>query len=249
MENDVASVSSYFSRRLQNLIELSEKSGWHVSELPWDKTPLVPNGVERDDYIDMISQLYHAELFTLKVCSRLVVELPDLQAVRYVCTQMNEEARHAEAYARYINLIGEIAPVNEKLAKIFDKALAWNGSYCGLIVALNVVMEGEAINQQRKRIETLPCPIFKEINSRIVVDEGRHSAFGLVYLQSKLASLARSEKESILEWIDTLLEGWRDANAGRYTKNGAEVLRTSDAELKQRFKAQQIVFKQIGLAV
>ena len=58
---------SYHSQPLQQLIEKSEKSGWSISEINWDQTTIVPTGVTQSDYIDMISQLYHAELFTLKI--------------------------------------------------------------------------------------------------------------------------------------------------------------------------------------
>ncbi|MEO8965597.1 MAG: ferritin-like domain-containing protein [Gammaproteobacteria bacterium] len=238
---------SYHSQPLQQLIEKSEKLGWSISEINWDQIPIVPMGVTQPDYIDMISQLYHAELFTLKICARLITEVPDFQAIRFICAQMNEEARHAQAYATYIAMLGKMNPINEKLATVFSKALTWQGSYCGLIVALNVVMESEALNQQRKRIETLPCPIFKEINSRIISDEARHSGFGFMYLKDKLPLLAQSGKTKIIKWIESLWSDWKIANEDRYIFDGAEILRTSNEELDSRLKIQHRVFEKIGL--
>ena len=238
---------SYHSQQLQQLIEKSEASSWSLSEINWEQTPVIPTSVSKSDYIDMISQLYHAELFTLKVCARLITEIPDFQAIRFICAQMNEEARHADAYATYIQMLGEMNPINKKLASVFHKAFAWQGSYCGLIVALNVVMESEALNQQRKRIETLPCPIFKEINSRIILDEARHSGFGFMYLRDKLPHLIQTEKTDIIKWIESLWADWKTANEDRYIQEGAEVLRTSDEELDSRLKIQHRVFEKIGL--
>lgn len=238
---------TYHSPQLQQLIEKSGLSNWSISEFDWDQTPIVPNDVTITDYVDMISQLYHAELFTLKICARLITKIPDFQALRFICTQMNDEARHADVYAKYIQLLGEIAPVNERLADIFSKTLAWTGSYCGLIVALNVVMESEALNQQRKRIETLPCPIFKAINSRIIQDEARHSGFGFIYMRDKLPLLSEIEKNNIITWIEGLWSDWKLANEDRYLETGAAILRTSPEELDIRLKAQQRMFCKLGL--
>jgi hypothetical protein len=237
----------YQSQQLQQLIEKSEASSWSISEINWAQTPIIPSGVSKSDYIDMISQLYHAELFTLNVCARLITEVPDFQARRFIYTQMNEEARHADAYATYIQMLGKINPINEKLESVFNKAFTWQGSYCGLIVALNVVMESEALNQQRKRIDTLPCPIFQEVNSRIILDEARHSGFGFIYLRDKLPLLPQKNKSEIIGWIQSLWADWKTANEDRYVQDGAEVLRTSDFELDSRLKLQQRVFEKIGL--
>ncbi len=238
---------SYYSQQLQQLIEKSEKSNWSISEFNWQQTPLIPAGIAKSDYIDMISQLYHAELYTVKLCSRLLAEVPDFQALRFITAQMNEEARHADAYATYLKMLGEIHPINQKLEAVFHQAFEWQGSYCGLIVALNVVMESEALNQQRKRIETLPCPIFKEINSRIILDEARHSGFGFIYLKDKLPQLPQTEKLAIIQWLAMLWENWKVANEDRYVLDGAEILRTSNEELDSRLKAQQRMFEKIGL--
>lgn len=238
---------SYYSKQLQQLIEKSESSNWSIPAINWNQAPLVPEGIIEADYIDMISQLYHAEIFTLKVLARLITEVPDFQAIRFICAQMNEEARHADAYAAYIQMLGKINPINEKLATVFNKAFTWQGSYCGLIVALNVVMESEALNQQRKRIETLPCPIFKEINLRIILDEARHSGFGFIYLKDKLHHLTHIEKTEIIQWIESLWNDWKIANEDRYILDGAAILRTSDEELDSRQKIQYRVFEKIGL--
>lgn len=238
---------SYYSKQLQYLIEKSEKTSWTITDLDWEQTPIIPTGVPIADYIDMISQLYHAEIFTLTVCARLITEITDFQAIRFICAQMNEEARHASAYAAYIQKLGTMTPVNEKLNTIFAKTLAWNGSCFGLIVALNVVMESEAVNQQRKRIETLPCPIFKAINERIILDESRHSGFGFIYLRDKLSSLTTTEKNAIIRWIETLWSDWKIANEDRYQDTGSTVLRTSNEELDERLLLQYKLFEKIGL--
>lgn len=238
----------YQSEQIQKLIEKADAAPSIFFNPPSDQMPVIPEGVGRADYIDMISQLYHAEIFTISICARLVRELPDFQAIRFLCTQMNEEARHAEAYAAYIRKLGDIAPMNEKLEKIFQKALDWKGSPYALILGLNVVLEGEALNQQRKRIDTLPCPLFKAINLQIIQDEARHSGFGHLYLQDKLPTLSPEEKSEMAQWIGLLWNEWKEANENRYLQDGYELLRTTQQELDTRLEVQKRALKHLGLS-
>lgn len=191
----------FFNPSIELLIAKAEAQQWAIATaLDWSLPVIVPPGVSPDDYIDMVSQLYHAEIVTIDLCARLIREVPDFQARRFLCTQLADEARHARAYALYIEKLGTLRPINGRLAAIFAKADEWSGSYCGLIVALNVLLEGEAINQQAKRIKTSPCPLFRALNSQIMRDESRHSAFGHLYMKEKLPALAPGERAQILAW-------------------------------------------------
>ena len=239
---------SYYSDRLEKLICKAQNQQWAADTgVNWNQTPVIPDGVGVDVYLDMMSQLYHAEIYVVEFCARLVTMVPDLQAKRFLATQMHDEARHVQAYARYIQLFGDILPINEKLRSLFDGALAWQGSYLGWIVAVNVLLEGEALNQQNMRIRTLPCPIFKEMYSRITIDESRHTAFGIVYLTDKVPALEAAERNAIVAWVSSLWKGWERANEGRYSEESARVLRTSSEELRSRFGEQLKTLKKIGL--
>jgi hypothetical protein len=239
---------TYYSDRLERLIRSAQNHQWAADTgVNWNQDPLVPEGVRLDAYVDMLSQLYHAETYIVDFCARLVSLVPDLQAKRFLSTQIHDEARHIQAYAQYIQLFGEILPVNAKLRAIFETALEWKGSYLGWIVAVNVLLEGEALNQQNLRIRTLPCPIFKEMYSRITLDESRHTAFGIIYLTDKVPSLAASERQEILAWVAALWKSWETANEGRYPEESARILRTSSDELRSRFGEQLKTLRRIGL--
>jgi hypothetical protein len=186
-------------------------------------------------------------IYIVEFCSRLVTMVPDLQAKRFLSTQIHDEARHVEAYARYIRLFGDIIPINQKMKALFESSLEWRGSYLGWIVAINVLLEGEALNQQNMRIRTLPCPVFREMYSRITLDESRHTAFGIIYLADKVPTLSDTERKEILTWIFSLWKGWEHANEGRYTEESARILRTSTSELKKRYGEQLKTLKKIGL--
>ncbi len=240
--------TAYFSTELENLINTSFKKSWSVdTQINWDQEVVIPSGMDQQEYLDLVSQLYHSEVLTIHICSRLIHEVPDFQAKQFLCTQLADEARHAQAYSKYIDKIGKRTPIDPAMKKLYAKALKWNGSYIALIVAINVVLETESLQQQRKRIETLPCPIFREINQNVIRDESRHAAFGSIYLKDKLSDLPLVERQKILKWIGGLWKGWENANRGRYQTEAAAFLRTSQNELTQRHKNQMNRFKKIGL--
>lgn len=236
------------SLALQALIDNAFKEQWAPeSKIDFNQDVVVPNGIDGRTYIDMVSQLFYAEEATISIIGKMLNTVPDFQAKQYLCTQAIDEARHAQIYKSYLEKLGDIAPINEGLKSVLESGLNWQGSYCGSVVALNIVMEGEALQQQSKRIETLPCPLFKQINQAIIRDEARHAAFGRVYMREKLPLLCNDEKVEIVGWIKSLWGGWARANEGRYAIDGASILRTEGIELDQHWQFQAKIFKDIGL--
>lgn len=235
------------SEKLSILINTAYKTQWSPEEINWDQSVEVPKGITNKDYIDMVSQLYYAEQATIHIIGKLLYVVPDFQARQYLCTQSMEEARHAQVYSMYLEKLGGIAPINEKLKMVLEDGINWHGSFCGSIVALNVVMEGEALNQQNKRIDTLPCMLFKDINKAIIRDEARHASFGRIYMKERLKEVSLEERQAIYEWVSKLWKLWAVANEGRYVLEGSEILQTSNAEIDERWAHQYKVFQDIGL--
>ena len=237
-----------FYPKLQPIIDSAFEHQWLPEKaIDWQLEVKLPDGIDQRTYIDMVSQLYYAEEATIQLLGRMLQEVPELHAKQYLCTQAMDEARHAQVYRSYLARLGDIAPINDGLRYVLDSGLSWRGSHCGLVVALNVVMEGEALRQQQKRIETLPCPLFRAINTAIIRDESRHAKFGRIYTTQTLASVALDDKVAIYRWIKQIWSLWERANQGRYHVDGADILRTESSELQQRLALQQQLFTQIGL--
>lgn len=239
-----------YSQRLQDLIDISfSQQIDYENSIDWKQSITIPNEINLKTYIDMVSQLYYAEEATISIIAKIINQVPDLQAKQYLCTQAIDEAKHSQVYKKYLNILGDIAPINESLKHVLDEGLSWNGNYCASIIALNVIMEGEAIKQQQKRIETLPCKLFNQINTLIIRDEARHAAFGKIYMKQKLPELCSEEKHKILAWICSLWSHWTASNKGRYSIDGGNILRTADVELEHRWNEQMMTLKNIGLEI
>jgi hypothetical protein len=234
--------------RLTALIANSQSHQWAPEErIDWSEPVVPPEGLALGVYVDMVSQLYYAEEATLQVCSRMIAELPEMQAKLYVCLQVADEARHAGVYRSYLEKLGDIRPIDRGLKDVFDAALAFDGPAFGLVAALNVLMEHEALRQQQRRIETLPCPLFRQINQAIVQDESRHAAFGVIYLDATLPGRSAEEKGAVGDWLRELWRLWREANRDRYTQEGEGVLRLDQAELQSRGRHVTGLLRQLGL--
>jgi hypothetical protein len=218
---------------------------WHPDAIPWHLEPVLPTRVPARIYVDMVSQLYHAELAALDVLAELHAALPEARA--FLATQIADEHRHAAVYRRYLERLGELAPIDPGLASIFAFAHATKLPPLAKVVALHVVMEHEALAQQQKRIDTLPCPLFAAVNRAILRDESRHAGFGVIFLTQTLPTVDRDVRGAIAEWVSELWRLWCEANAGRYTHVDAEVLRLEHAHLAARWQILETRLTRLGL--
>lgn len=236
--------------RLGRLIAKAHAGQWTIDRIAWDLEPVLPAQLPRAIYLDMVSQLYHAERAALDVLARLDAELPasDATARRFIATQLADEQRHAAVYRRYLARLGDLVPINPALDSIFRAAGSAQLPAFALVAALNIVMEHEALAQQQRRIDTLPCPLFGQINRAIVADESRHAGFGVIYLDGALREASRDDRLRVAAWIAELWEMWCDANTGRYANTGEEVLRIERAELDVRWTLLVDRLARLGLA-
>lgn len=234
---------------IEALILKSHNQQWSVdTRIDWNLPIVIPEGMERSLYADMVSQLYYAEEAALQLCARLILELPELQAKMYVCAQAADEARHAQAYRMYAERLGGLAPITDDMRAIFETGLAWDGPAWGLVAAMNIVLEREALGQQKRRIRQLPCPLFREINQAIIIDETRHCRFGWLYLRSVIPSVSEAEKREVLAWLSGLWKRWCGSHVHRYTISGSEILHLRQDELAHSWNARMRLFARLGLA-
>ena len=236
------------TNRIDRLTAKARAARWSIDDLDWSLEPVLPATLPRTAYVDMVSQLYHAELAALEVLNRLARELPEPAARQFLATQIADEERHAATYRRYLERIGELAPIDPGLAAIFRFALAGRVPAFALVTALNVVMEHEALAQQQRRIATLPCPLFGAVNRAIVADESRHAGFGVLYLAEALPAVAEAERAAVATWVRQLWAMWCAANENRYVVDGAEVLRLPRAHLDGRWSLLAARLARLGLA-
>tara|TARA_Y100001936_G_C15991363_1_gene622533 strand:- start:90 stop:1166 length:1077 start_codon:yes stop_codon:yes gene_type:complete len=140
-----------------------------------------------------LSNFLHGEQGALLVAARLVEAVPWIDAKYYGATQVVDEARHVEAFARYLDeKMPTTYPINENLRTLIDQVLAdsrWDVVFLGM----QVVIEGLALAAFGFMMGTTRDPLLKELIRYVMADEARHVAFGILSLQEVYKELSGDE--------------------------------------------------------
>ena len=141
-----------------------------------------------------VSQLLHGEQGALLVASQLTSCAPTFNAKLYAASQTFDEARHVEAFNKYLQTrLGKIMPIGKHLKALLDKILTdprWDLKFIGM----QIIIEGLALAVFSTMKETTSDPVLKRILGLVIRDEARHVTFGVNYLTSYVTTLTPEEK-------------------------------------------------------
>ncbi len=141
----------------------------------------------------LLSQFMHGEQGALLCTARIVETVPWIDAKYYAATQVMDEARHVEVFARYLDeKLGDQYRINENLRAILDDILAdprWDIVYLGM----QIMVEGLALAAFGAMHSFTTEPLLKKMLRYVMSDEARHVAFGVLSLQELYAGLTDAE--------------------------------------------------------
>jgi ubiquinone biosynthesis protein len=147
------------------------------------------------------SQFLHGEQGALLATAKLVQEVPWTEAKYYGATQVLDEARHVEAYARYLDEKLELTyPVNDNLRQLLELVVAdsrWDVTYLGM----QIIVEGIALAAFGLIHQFSTEPLIKQITRYVMADEARHVAFGalsLVGVYDEMTTAELHEREDFV---------------------------------------------------
>lgn len=224
----------------------------------WDKLPDAErNLVRRHTAGWLFSQLLHAEQFALIGVGKIAAGTPSLQAKMYAATQVMDEARHAEAFNRYITTkIGVRYELTPTLSSMFAQGLAETRWDLGVLAA-HVLVENMGLAAFGAYRERMTDPLAKAFIGYVLRDEARHVAFGRTLLRRvypELTAAERAEREEFaLEGCWALRDRYVDDDVWRtlgYGEEGVALARNSlsKREFRRRvFKRIVPALKDIGL--
>ncbi len=221
--------------KLDDLYERAKDNQWNASELAWD-TPIDPSNPiiaqEHSQYgrmpffqklsraqqetfmahstAQMLSQFLHGEQGALLTAATIAHGVPDVKAKYYAATQTVDEARHVEAYDRYVNKIAIHYPMVPWLKQLIDVTLQTN-NYCKVMIGMNMIVEGLALGAFNNMYKQTEEPLLKAITFNVMRDESRHVSFGHVYLTPTIAALHEDDREDLAQFafdgVRILMEG------------------------------------------
>ncbi|MGO1117746.1 ferritin-like domain-containing protein [Rhodovibrionaceae bacterium A322] len=203
-------------KRLFALQENSQSQQWSATEdIDWSLAPKRPKWLVGRFHTLLISQFRHGEQVTVELCKKLLQTVEDPAVQTLLRQQIADEERHALTYDRYLGRLGGNGTVDPAMAAALEQMLSWKGSPLGLMVAVQILLEGEALRTLQGWSRRISCPLFQQINTKIMRDEARHVAFGKVYLSQELAKLEEEEHQEIYRFVKDL---WDQSAAGMFSQ-------------------------------
>jgi hypothetical protein len=222
---------------LRVLYEKSKDAMWNArTDLAWDtdvdpESDLVPNefipiyGSRFWDRLDkktelpklrrmsssyLLSNFLHGEQGALLATSQIVNAVPSADAKLYAATQVMDEARHVEAYDRYLREKVEMTfPISPHLRELLDEILResrWDMKYLGM----QIMVEGLALAAFGIIAQTSNEPLLRQIVHMIMQDEARHVAFGVLSLKGIYTEMSESELRDREDFIISASRLMRD---------------------------------------
>ncbi len=157
----------------------------------WGDKEWIQFGVESQNWT--LSQFMHGEQGALVCTAKIVESVPWIDAKYYAATQVMDEARHVEVFAKYLDdkLSGHY-PINAHLRLLLDDIIAdqrWDMTYLGM----QIMVEGLALAAFGFMHQMTTEPLLKQLLRYVMSDEARHVAFGVLSLQEYYQQLSAAE--------------------------------------------------------
>jgi para-aminobenzoate N-oxygenase AurF len=148
-----------------------------------------------------LSQFLHGEQGALVCTAKIVQQVPTIDAKFYAATQVIDEARHVEAYARLLHdKFDLVYPINPHLKQLLDDTLGdsrWDFTYLGM----QVLIEGVALAAFGLIRDQATNPLAQSVTAYVMQDEARHVAFGRLALRDYYPELSDKERDEREEFI------------------------------------------------
>ena len=238
-------------QKLDDLYNRAKDNQWNAADLDWDthidpSNPIVAS--TNTDYARMpffsrlsdqqrelftahstaqvLSQFLHGEQGALITAATVAHAVPDVKAKYYAATQTVDEARHVEAYDRYVNKIAIHYPMVPWLKELIDTTLKTN-NFCKVMIGMNMIIEGLALGAFNNMYRQTNEPLLKSITFNVMRDESRHVSFGHIYLTPTIAAMHQDDREDLAQFafdaVNILVKG----QTGPWEQGFLDVLTTS----------------------
>jgi hypothetical protein len=240
--------------KLDDLYQRAKENQWNAAELDWD-SPIDPASPiiapEHSQYARMpffarlsprqqetfsahstaqlLSQFLHGEQGALLTAATVAHGVPDMKAKYYAATQTVDEARHVEAYDRYVNKIAIHYPMVPWLKQLIDTTLQTN-NFCKVMIGMNMIIEGLALGAFNNMYRQTREPLLKSITFNVMRDESRHVSFGHVYLTPTVAVMHRDDREDLAQFAFDAVSILMAGQTGPMDAGFLKVLEVSDID-------------------
>jgi hypothetical protein len=237
--------------KLDDLYHRAKENQWNAAELDWD-TPIDPSNPivssnntsyakmpffdrlsaeQRETFTahstaQMLSQFLHGEQGALLTAATVAHAVPDMKAKYYAATQTIDEARHVEAYDRYVSKIAIHYPMVPWLKELIDTTLKTN-NFCKVMIGMNMIIEGLALGAFNNMYKQTDEPLLKSVTFNVMRDESRHVSFGHIYLTPTVAAMHQDDREELAQFAFDAVKILVEGQTGAVDEGFLQVLQTS----------------------
>lgn len=165
-----------------------------------------------DEISYLLSQLLHGEQAALQLCGQLTNICDKLDEKSYAASQVIDEARHVEAFAKFIQRkMGTIHPIGGTLKILLDRLLLAPTAQLKTL-GMQTLFEGMAVGIMDLMRRDCRNPLLTETIRRVEQDEARHAAFGVLMMRRVVKDAEPEQLHTMEDWAFEILEA---LNAGQ----------------------------------
>jgi hypothetical protein len=180
------------------LQQAAPEAGWIRQEAEsqglfkgWTDKEWLQLGIEGQRW--RLSQFMHGEQGALLCTARITETVPWYDAKLYASTQVVDEARHVEVFAKYLDTkLGGYYPINAHLEALLNDIIRdsrWDMTYLGM----QVMVEGLALAAFGFLHMMVEEPLLKNLLRYVMSDEARHVAFGVLSLKEAYDGMSAAD--------------------------------------------------------
>lgn len=153
-----------------------------------------------------LSQILHGEQGALSLSASLCHILLDPGGQEYAANQTREEARHVNAFSRYIaRRWGTPLPVGVAMGGFFHEIVVAPEVYKKLI-GMQMIVEGFAMGAFATMQLKTNDPLLRRVIQLVMTDEAFHHRFGRIWADLTVPQLSEEEHMKIEDWSAATFE-------------------------------------------
>jgi hypothetical protein len=165
-----------------------------------------------DEINYLLSQLLHGEQAALQLCGQLTNVCDKLDEKSYAASQVIDEARHIEAFSKFMQRkMGTIYPIGGTLKILLDRLLVADTAQKKCL-GMQTLFEGMAVGIMDLMRQDCRNPLLTETIRRVEQDEARHAAFGVLMMRRVVKEAEPEQLHEMEDWAFEILEA---LNAGQ----------------------------------
>jgi hypothetical protein len=230
---------------------------WFVMEsgtAVWDKL----DTDQRRAFVDQssrwsLSNILHGEQGALSLSASLCDIFLDPGAQEYAANQVREEARHVNAFSRYMEArFGQPPfPVGDTLGTMLGDLVRTPVVY-KKIVGMQMLVEGLAMGAFTTMYQLSNDPLLRRVCQLVMTDEAFHHKFGKIWAHATMPNLPAEEHDAVEDWalecFNTLLFNLVNPYQKRhmYPQFGLTWEYVRDAVMEARVEEKRKEFMQRG---